>query len=202
MKRFYQLMGVSGRNMKSGNMTEQDWDIYHDAKALILNSPLFIDDKAISLHEVRPLLVKQKAENGIKQAYFDYARLIHAPGKDENEQSKAVSIEMKRICQELDIALTVIASVNKQGMDSKSETATKSNISGSGQQVHDADNLYFLTKFDGANNGISYGIQPHDYDSIKSLHLTASRELDHHLESGFIAYQQKNSPKFVELRRK
>ena len=56
MKRFYQLLGVSGRNMKSGNMTEQDWDLYHDAKALILNSPLFIDDKPLALHEVLSLI--------------------------------------------------------------------------------------------------------------------------------------------------
>jgi replicative DNA helicase len=202
IRRFCQLTGVTGRNMKSGNMNEQDMDLYSDAKALIMNSPLYIDDKPLALHEVRPLLVKQIAEHGIQQAYFDYARLIQAPGKDENEQSKATSIEMKRICQELNIAITVIASVNKQGMDSKSETATKSNISGSGQQVHDADNLYFMTKFDGANNGMAYGLLPHDYDSVKSIHLTASRELDHHLENGFIAYQQKDTPKFSELKRK
>ena len=166
-----------------------------------MNSPLYIDDKPLALHEVRPLLVKQIAEHGIKQAVFDYARLIHAPGKDENEQSKATSIELKRVCQDLNIAMFVIASVNKQGMDSKSETATKSNISGSGQQVHDADNLFFMTKFDGANNGISYGLHPNDYDSVKSIHLTASREFDHHLERGFIAYQQKETPKFTEIKR-
>lgn len=202
MKRFYQLLGVNGRNMKSGNMTEQDWDLYRDAKALILNSPLFIDDKPLALHEVRSLLVKQIAENGVRQAYFDYSRLIDAPGKDETEKSKAVSLEMKRICQCLNISISVIASVNKNGMDSKTETATKSNISGSSQQVHDADNLYFITKFDGQTNGMAYGLMPHEYDSVKSFHLTASRELDHHLENGFIAYRQNNSPKFEELRRK
>ena len=28
MKRFYQLLGVSGRNMKSGNMTADDWQMF------------------------------------------------------------------------------------------------------------------------------------------------------------------------------
>lgn len=202
MKRFYQMLGVNGRNMKSGNMTEQDWDYYHDAKALILNSPLFIDDKPIALHEVRPLLVKQIAENGIKQAYFDYARLIQAPGINDIEQSKNVSLEMKRICQGLNISLTVIASVNKNGMDSRTETAIKSNISGSSQQVHDVDNLFFITKFNGEEYGQAYGLKPNEYEGVKSFHLTASRELDHQVEGGFIAYRQNNSPKFVELRRK
>ena len=203
MRRFYQLLGVNGRNMKSGNMTPEDWENLADAKSLILNSPLFIDDKPLSLHEVRPMLKKQIAENGVRQAVFDYARLISAPGKDENEQSKAISLEMKRICQELNVAITLIVSVNKQGMDSKSETATKSNISGSGQQVHDADNIYFVTKFNGLDYGPRYGLPSKECDDVIAMHLTASRELDHILEGGFIPYQRAiNSPKFIELKRK
>jgi len=203
MRRFYQLLGVNGRNMKSGSMTSEDWEHLAEAKALILNSPLYIDDKPLALHEVRPMLKKQIAERGIKQAVFDYARLIQAPGKDENEQSKATSLEFKRICQELGLAITLIVSVNKNGMDSKSESATKSNISGSGQQVHDADNIYFVTKFNGLDYGVRYGLQNKEYDNIISFHLTASRELDHILEGGFIPYQREvGSPKFKELRRK
>lgn len=199
VRRLYQLMGVNGRNMKSGMMTERDWDYLSDAKALILNSPLYIDDRPIALHEVRPLLARQKAEHGIRQAVFDYARLIQAPGRDENEQSKEISLEFKRICQDLDLAITLIASVNKQGMDNKTEYASKSNVSGSGQQIHDADNVYIMTKFDGAKHGLLYNINASKYDSTRALHLTCGRELDKHLENGFIPYMQDESPKFDEI---
>lgn len=202
MTRFYQILGVNGRKMKTGSMTEEDWETLNDAKALILNSPLFIDDKPLMLHEVRPMLVKQKTEHGIEQAVFDYAGLIQAPGINEIEQSQNTSRELKRICQELDIAITLIASVNKMGMDAKNEGASKSNVRGSGQQIHDADNIYIMTKFDGPHQGINYGIMPQDYDNVVSLHLTAGRELDHQLENGFIPYMRNGSPKFTELRRK
>jgi len=202
MTRFYQILGVNGRKMKTGSMTEEDWETLNDAKALILNSPLFIDDKPLMLHEVRPMLVKQKTEHGIEQAVFDYAGLIQAPGINEIEQSQNTSRELKRICQELDIAITLIASVNKMGMDAKNESASKSNVRGSGQQIHDADNIYIMTKFDGPHQGINYYINPADYDNVVSLHLTAGRELDHQLENGFIPYMRNGSPKFTELRRK
>lgn len=202
MMRFYQLLGVNGRNMKTGNMTSDDWDMLNDAKALILNSPLYIDDKPLMLHEVRPLLVKQKQEHGIEQAVFDYAKLIQAPGQNEIEQSQNISIELKRICQDLDMAITLIASVNKQGMDTNSEYAAKSNVRGSGQQIHDADVIYIMTKFDGKNHGLDYGVKPEEYDHTISLHITAGRELDHQIENGFIPYQRTGlTPKFKELSR-
>jgi len=202
MRRFYQLLGVNGRNMKSGNMSEQDNDLMRDAKALILNSPLYIDDKSLSLYELRPLLKQYIDKFGLQHVTLDYARLIQAPGKDENEQSKAVSLECKRICQDLNIAITLIVSVNKAGMDSQTETATKSNVSGSGQQIHDADNIFFITKFNGGKWGIKYGVNPSDYDNTVSFHLTASRELDHIVAGGFIPYQRNNNPKFIEIRKK
>lgn len=200
MRRFYQLMGVNGRRMKEGTMQEEDWDKLTDAKATILNSPLYIDDKPLFLHEVRPMLVKQKVEHGIQQAIFDYGKLIQAPGINEIEQTQNVSVEMKRIAQDLDLAVTLIASVNKMGMDSKSEFAAKSNVRGSGQQIHDADNVFIMTKFDD-KAGMDYGLQPREYDTAKCLHLTAGRELEHNLEGGFLVFQQDGTPKFTEIRR-
>lgn len=200
MRRFYQLLGVNGRRMKEGSMTPDDWGVLEDAKAIILNSPLYIDDNPLMLHEVRPLLVKQKVEHGIEQAVFDYSKLIKSPGINEIEQTENVSLELKRICQELDLAITLIASVNKMGMDSKSETVSKSNVRGSGQQIHDADNIFIFTKFN-KEFGMDYGLRVSEYDSVKLMHLTAGRELEHNLENGFIPYQQNGSPKFTELKR-
>lgn len=200
MMRFYQLLGVNGRNMKSGNMTPNDWDLLTDAKALILNSPLYIDDSPLMLHELRPLLAKQKAEHGIEQFIIDYAMKIQAPGKDETEQTANISKEVKNICNDLELAGTLITSVNKQGFEAKTENTSKGNVRGSGQQIHDADIIYIMTKFNGEKWGVNYGIKPSDYDKVISVHFAAGRELDHQVEGGFIPYmREENSPKFKEL---
>lgn len=202
MRRFYQILGVSGRAMKSGNMTPADWEALEDARALVMNSPLHIDDKPLMLHELRSRLVKEKSEHGIEQFVIDYAMKIIAPGKDEIEQTANISKEIKNICNDLDLAGVLITSVNKMGMDSKTEHASKSNIRGSGQQIHDADVIYIMTKFNGATYGQDFGVMPHDYDRVVSVHISAGRELDQQIEGGFIPYmREKDSPKLRELER-
>lgn len=201
MRRFYALLGVNARNMKTGNMTEQDWDKLSDAKALILNSPLYIDDKALSLYEIRPMLTRLKAEHNIQEFVIDYASKVTAPGKDETEQSSNVSRELKQLCIDLEISGTMIASVNKQGMDNKS-VLSKSNVRGSGQQIHDADLILQLTTFP-EKYGMEYGIQPIDYPRCVALNISAGRELEEHLEGGFIPYmREQNKTSFIELTKK
>lgn len=198
MTRLYQILGVDGKKMKTGNMKQDDWDLLADAKALILNSPLAIDDRPLFLHEVKPILMRQKASTGLYQAVFDYESLIQAPGKDEIEQSANTSRELKRIAQELDIAITLISSVNKGGMDKGSEFVSKSDVRGSGQKLHDADIVYMLTAFD-KSKGIEYRIDPKEYDKCVSLHIKKGRELVG-VENGFIPYMREtNSPKFREV---
>lgn len=201
MRRFYILLGVNSRNMKTGNMTEKDWDALRDAKSLILNSPLFIDDKPLSLYEIRPILARMKDQYNIKEFVIDYASKVRAPGKDEIEQTSNISRELKQICNDLDMAGTMIASVNKLGMDGKGVLA-KSNVRGSGQQIHDADLIYQITTFP-EKYGVDYRIDPKDYQRCIALNISAGRELESNLEGGFIPYmREENSPKFSELERK
>lgn len=201
MRRFYTLLGVNARNMKSGYMTPEDWDKLNDAKALILNSPLYIDDKRLMLHEIRPMLSRMKSEHGIQEFVIDYASKVIAPGRDEIEQTSNVSRELKQICIDLELAGTMIASVNKQGMDNKSVLA-KSNVRGSGQQIHDADVIYQITTFN-EKYGVDYGLSPAEYPTCISLNISAGRELEGMLEGGFIPYKRKqNSTAFMELDKK
>ena len=116
------------------------------------------------------------------------------------EQTGNVSNELKEIANELDVAIVLITSVNKQGMDSQNDIAVKSNMRGSGQQIHDADVIYTLTKLNSSLND-DMTIKPDRYPNIVSLHVSAARELDHHIKGGFINYERmKDSPKVVELK--
>lgn len=201
MRRLYALYGVNSNNMKTGRMTHDDWDKLTEAKALILNSPLFIDDKSMSLHEIRPLLTRMKSEYGIQEFVIDYAKLVKAPGRDEIEQTGNISSELKAICRDLDLIGTMIASVNKQGMDNRSVVA-KSNVRGSGQQIHDADVIYQITTFP-EKYGADYGIMPSDYQRCIALNISAGRELETTIEGGFIPYMRElHSPRFIELNKR
>lgn len=198
MKRLCTILGVNKHNMDTGYMTEKDWQDFREARAIVMNSPIFLDDRPLFLQEIRPILVKEIAEHGIKQVVFDYESLIIAHGKDETEQSANTSRELKNIAQDLNLSIIMVSSVNKSGMDNGAEYASKANIRGSGQKIHDADIVYIMTKFD-TKKGLEYGIKMEDYDNSIMINVKKGRELVG-LENGFLVYQRElNSPKFKEI---
>lgn len=199
-RRLFEMLGVPKRHMLTGSMNETDWQFFNEAKALLVNSPIYVSDTALDLETVRGLLEREIGEHGIEQATFDYDWLIHAPGKSEIEQSQNISRSMKQLAHELNISILLISSVSKQGMDDASSNVAKSHVSGSGKKIHDADVLYIMTKFNKDKNG-DMGIFPNEYDKISSLHIKKGRELDYHVPNGIINYKRETpNPKFYELR--
>lgn len=205
MRRLYQLLGVNGMHMNTGKMTADDWDTYNNAKALILNSPIYVDDTVgLHLHEVRPMLSRLQSEYGIEQFVIDYSSKLIAPGRDEIEQSARISNEIKDNCVKMDLAGILIASVNKEGMDNRAP-AMKSNVRGSGQQIHDADVIYTFTSFS-EKSAIDYKILPSQTYRCASLNISAGRELSQHIEGGNIPYMRErdeqlgfDTPRWIEI---
>jgi len=181
-------------------MTPDDEQLFIEAKALIVNSPIYVSDLSLSLDNVKDLLEREIAEHGIEQVLFDYDWLIDAPGKDEIQTSQNISRLLKQLARELNIAITLISSVNKTGMDTSNDNVTKSNVSGSGKKLHDADNVFILTKFNDKKNS-DLSINPKDYDKIVTLHIAKAREMDYHLPGGAINYMRETpNPKFREMK--
>jgi hypothetical protein len=106
---------------------------------------------------------------------------------------------MKQAAHDLNLSIVLISSVNKMGMDSPNENVTKSNVSGSGKKLHDADIIYILTKFNEKKNS-DLSIMPTDYQRIATLHISKARELDYNVPGGAINYMRETpNPKFREL---
>jgi hypothetical protein len=198
-RRFFDMLGVPKRHMLTGNMSQTDWDFFTEAKALIVNSPIYVSDNPLDLKDVRALLEREQAEHGIEQALFDYDWLINAPGKDEIATSQNISRELKQVAHELNISITLISSVNKQGMDTTSENI--GNVSGSGKKLHDADIVFMLTKFNSSKNA-DMTIPTKDYDRIVTLHIKKGRELDYRVPNNAINYRRETPrPTFEEMRK-
>jgi KaiC/GvpD/RAD55 family RecA-like ATPase len=199
-RRMFQMLGVPRRRMLTGNMTEHDWQVFNEAKALLMNSPLYVSDVPLDLEDLRHMLEREINEHGIQQVVLDYDWLINAPGKDEIQQSQNTSRMCKQLSHELNLSVVLISSVNKLGMGSASENVTKANVSGSGKKLHDADIIYIMTKFNSKKNS-DLSIMPEDYDRISSLHIEKGRELDYHIPNKVINYiRQKDNPKFDEMK--
>ena len=138
------VTGVSTRAMKSGFMDASDWQPLTDAVQKYEGFPVWIDDSSYDSARLRSTLAWLKREKGIRWFILDYALLMLDAGRDETEQSKIISANMKRIVHDLNISGVVLHSVTKVGMDG--EEPKMGDQRGSGQAIHDADVQLFLTK--------------------------------------------------------
>ncbi len=197
-RRFFEMLGVPKRHMLTGGMSADDWQFFNEAKALIVNSPIYVSDMFLELKDVRLLLEREQGEHGIEQVVFDYDWLINAPGKDEIATSQNISRTLKQLATELNLSIMLVSSVNKSGMDTTVENI--GTVSGSGKKLHDADIVYLLTKFnEKRNNDLS--IMPADYDRIATLHFKKARELDWHVPGNVINFiRETPKPSFRELK--
>lgn len=197
-RRFFEMFGVPKRHMMTGGMSAEDWQFFNDAKALIVNSPIYVSDTPLDLKDIKPMLEREQGEHGIEHVVFDYDWLINAPGKDEIATSQAISRELKNITTALNLSILLVSSVNKSGMDTTIENIGA--VSGSGKKLHDADIVYLLTKFNEKKNS-EISVQPSEYDRMVTLHFKKARELDWHVPGGVIHFLRETpKPTFKELK--
>ena len=187
-RRLLALEGMDLHRTRTGFLEADDWETLSNAIGTLDNLPLFIDDSPMSLHDLRPTVTRLRAKYGIEYFVLDYSLRVLNSGKDEIEKTNNVALECKTIVNELDIAGTLIASVNKAGMDTTKDSVSKANVRGSGQQIHEADIIYILTKYAPMRDDKS--VLPADYDKYMTLHITAGRELAKTIEGGIIHYKR------------
>ena len=136
---------VYTRKLKTGRMEGDDWSDFTKSVGVLSEIPLYISDKSgLTSLELRAELARLKLEHGIQVAMIDYLLLMGDPGyKDEIAKSTALSREIHNITKELNISTITVNSVTKELMDGG--TPTNKGVRGSGQLVHDADVIAFLT---------------------------------------------------------
>lgn len=170
------VTGVSTRSMKSGRMESKDWAPMTKAVEKFAQFPVYIDDSSYDSVGLRAALTYAKREWGLKWFILDYALLMLDKGKDETEQTKVISANLKRIVHDLNIAGVVLHSVTKVGMG-MNEEPTMSDQRGSGQAIHDADVQLFLTPVFVKDPDID-ALKPEDRKRMCTLWCSKGRELE------------------------
>jgi len=188
------VTGVSTRAMKSGFMADGDWPVLVRALGEHEKTPIWIDDSSYDTSRLRATLAWLKREHGIRWFILDYALLMMDSGKDETEQTKIISANMKRIVHDMNICGVVLHSVTKVGMEG--EEPKQSDQRGSGQAIHDADVQLFLTKLYEKDTNVS-GLTPEQKAKMATLWCSKGRELE---ESKFKLHliRRGNSPFWAE----
>lgn len=195
------LSGVSGiriKSMKSGLGLPENWrSRFDDAAAQLSELDIFIDDANYTTDKLWAALKAQKRGRNIGWFAVDYAMLFTDQAENDNVRTEIISRNLKLMCKEMDLVGVVLQSVTKSGMDGAADTASqKSAMRGSGQQVHDADNILFLTPFYRLSDRDD-AIREEDKKRIVTLHTKKGRELE--TLPAMHLVRRDNSPFFTEF---
>lgn len=147
-REFSRMTKIPTERLEVGDLLEEEWPLYTHAFEMMCSQ-----DVGLYMHfgagwntvTLRAELTRLKAEHGIQFFVVDYLRFLNDKfGKDETERENHISIQLKTICRQLDIAGVVIHSMNKAGISSSSPEMEHS--SGGAGISFDCDKALFMTE--------------------------------------------------------
>ena len=126
---------------------EQDKHAGHVAESIgiIKDWPLHIDETSgMHVDKVCSRIRRWHREHGIQAAVIDYLQLLSHSKEDEYNGVTYISKRLKSLAQELDIALFVLAQLNRQNTMRQDKKPTMADLRGSGAVEQDADVILLL----------------------------------------------------------
>ena len=139
---------ISLNTLKSGELTEFEWNHYNnETSALSKNNLRIIDTPGITLNSIRKIAKKQAIKGGLDIIFIDYLQLISNKSRGGNREQEIAEISrgLKKLAKELSIPVIALAqlsrSVEQRGGDKK---PILSDLRESGSIEQDADVVQFL----------------------------------------------------------
>ncbi|HKI87300.1 MAG TPA: replicative DNA helicase [Thermoanaerobaculia bacterium] len=139
---------VPFKSLRSGHLSQKQWQKVVKTSKAMENAPLFIDDSANpSLLEVASKARRLRAERGLNLVVLDYLQLMQAGGRYENRNLEiaAISRGLKQLAKELEIPVLALSQLSRQperrGGDHRPQLA---DLRESGALEQDADLVAFI----------------------------------------------------------
>ena len=143
---------IDAQNIRSGDLSEQEWVDLVESSEAIAKSHLIIDDTpGITIAELRSKCRKYKLDQDIQLIVIDYIQLMSSGNRADNRQQEIseISRSLKGIARELNIPVLVLSQLNRS-VDTRGgeHKPVLSDIRESGAIEQDADVIMFLYRED------------------------------------------------------
>lgn len=140
--------GVSMEHIRSGNMTDQDWEKLVEALGPLSEAPIYIDDTGgITFSEVRSKCRKLKIEHGLDLVMIDYLQLMSGSGRagdNRQQEISEISRGLKMMARELDVPVIALSQLSRTLESRADHRPMMSDLRESGAIEQDADVIIFL----------------------------------------------------------
>ncbi|MCD8109876.1 MAG: replicative DNA helicase [Clostridiales bacterium] len=142
---------VDAQLLRSGNLSDADWEKLIEGAGTIGQSHLIIDDTSnISVSELRSKCRKFKLEHDIHLIIIDYLQLMSGSGRSDSRQQEIseISRSLKQIARELDVPVIALSQLSRQPEQRPDHRPMLSDLRESGSIEQDADVVMFIYRDD------------------------------------------------------
>ena len=142
---------VSGQNIRTGQLSDSDWEKLAETAGIIGQSKLIIDDTpGITIAELRSKCRKYKLENDLDLVIIDYLQLMSGGGRNESRQQEIseISRSLKAIARELNVPVLALSQLSRAVEQRPDHRPMLSDLRESGAIEQDADVVMFIYRDD------------------------------------------------------
>lgn len=144
---------VDSNRLRTGTMTDEDWNRFTVAVGKLSKTKIFIDDTpGIRITDLRSKCRRLKQEHGLDMIVIDYLQLIMGSGSrmSDNRQQEVseISRTLKAIARELECPVIALSQLSRGVEQRQDKRPMMSDIRESGSIEQDADIVAFLYRDD------------------------------------------------------
>jgi replicative DNA helicase len=139
---------VDAQALRTGNLSDADWEKLVEGAGIIGDSELIIDDTpGISITELRSKCRKYKLEHDLKLVIIDYLQLMSGSGRNSDSRQQEISDisrSLKALARELNVPVVALSQLSRAVEQRPDHRPMLSDLRESGAIEQDADVVMFL----------------------------------------------------------
>lgn len=143
---------VDSHSLRTGQLTDQDWNNVTIAQGALADAPIYIDDTpGIKITEIRARSRKlsQEVDDGLGLIVIDYLQLISGTRPENRQQEVSeISRQLKILAKELKVPVIALSQLSRGVEQRQDKRPVLSDIRESGSIEQDADVVAFLYRDD------------------------------------------------------
>lgn len=142
------VANLEGEKIKSGKLTNEEWDRFNTNIGKIFGAPLYLDETpGLSITELRTKARRLVRERGVQMIMIDYLQLMNASGMklgSREQEVSTISRSLKALAKELNIPIIALSQLNRSTETREDKRPVLSDLRESGAIEQDADIVCFI----------------------------------------------------------
>ncbi|MBD5500522.1 MAG: replicative DNA helicase [Lachnospiraceae bacterium] len=143
---------VDSQHLRTGNLSDAEWEKLIESAGIIGKSNLIIDDTpGISISELRSKCRKYKLEHNLQMVIIDYLQLMSGSGRGSDSRQQEISDisrSLKALARELNVPVLALSQLSRAVEQRPDHRPMLSDLRESGAIEQDADVVMFIYRDD------------------------------------------------------